>query len=188
MSRDLPVLVESEIEGQQLYTFHLVEFQFDSGTLRFTTLNRNIDFGGNTYGATPDFLSFGNVVESETVEVGSMEFTLSSVDLTVVAQALTEDFTDRPILLYRAFLDRSTYQLIVDPYLIYEGRVTGFTLSENIDQSTSNLVWASASIWSDFQRTAGRRSNHNDQQVFYPGDMAFEYGHSIDFSLKWGRV
>lgn len=188
MSRNLPALIEAEVAKQQVYTFHLVEFQFDSGTLYFTTLNKAVVFNSNTYLASPDFVTFGTITESEKIELGSMFFTLSSVDLTVVAQALLEDFVDRPILLYRGFLDPSTYQVIVDPILLYEGRIKSFKLSENVASGTSTLTWNTASIWADFSRTSGRRTNDNDQQIFYPGDKSFEYAHQVTFDVKWGRT
>lgn len=188
MSRNLPAVIQTEIAKQAVITFHLVEFQFDTGTIRFTSLPRNIVYNSQTYLASPDLLSFGNVVESDRVELGSMFFTLSSVDLSVVAQALLEDFVDRPILLYRAFLDTSTFQLLVDPVLIYEGRITSFKLSEDPQSGTSTLTWQTASMWADFQRTAGRRTNNNDQQVYHPGDLAFEFAHNITFDIRWGRV
>lgn len=188
MSRNLPALVQTEIAKQAIFTFHLVEFKFDTGTLRFTTLPKNIVYDSNTYVASPDWLSFGNVVESDGVELGSMFFTLSSVDLSVVAQALLEDFVDRPILLYRAFLDTTTYDLIVNPILIYEGRITSFKLTEDPQSGDSTLTWQTASTWADFNRTAGRRTNNNDQAVYHPGDLAFEFAHNITFDIRWGRA
>jgi len=188
MSRNLPALITTEIAKETVISFHLVEFLFDSGTIRFTTFPRNIIFNSETYISSPDFLSFGDVIESTDIEIGSMSFTLSGADQSVIAVALLEDFPDREINLYRGFLDQSTYQVIVDPVLIYEGRITGFKLSEDVDSSTSTLTWTTASIWADFNRTAGRRTNNNDQQVFYPGDLAFEYAHLITYDLMWGRT
>ena len=188
MSRNLPALIETEVAKQQLYTFHLVEFQFDSGSLYFTTLQRSIVFNSNTYLASPDLVTFGSITEAEAIELGSMYFTLSSVDTSVVAQALLEDFIDRPILLHRAFLDKTTFQVITDPVLLYEGRIKSFKLSEDPAAGTSTLTWSTASIFADFSRTAGRRTNDNDQQIFNPGDKSFEYAHQVTFDVKWGRT
>ena len=187
MPRNLPALIEAEIVKDATFTFHLIEFQFDTGTIYFSTLPRNILFNSNLYIAGADMISFGNVVESQNVELGSMTFKLSGVDLTNVAQALTEDFMDRPVILRRAFLSTINYSLLADPFIIYEGRITSFKLNENPATGMSDLTWNTASMWADFQTTSGRRSNNNDQQIRFPGDKAFEYAHLTTFDLRWGR-
>jgi len=42
-------------------------------------------------------------------------------------------------------------------------------------------------MWSDFERTAGRRTNDNDQQVYYPGDRGFQFADDALKDIKWGR-
>ena len=65
--------------------------------------------------------------------------------------------------------------------------VANFAVSENPER-TSTITWTVTSEWADFERVGGRRANHQEQQVFFSGDMGFEFIDQIVKDLKWGRA
>jgi len=44
-----------------------------------------------------------------------------------------------------------------------------------------------ASHWKDFEKENGRRTNHNTQQLYFDGDLGFEFAAKTIKDLKWGR-
>ena len=193
MPRGLHVDTVAELEKDGQYIFHMSELLLDAGTLRYTNAHKDISFDGDTYIASGNFIGFGNVVETQRLEISSMSIQLSGVDLTSLATALLDDVVNRRINLYQGLIDPDTYAVIADPLLTYSGLVKGFTFREN-PGGTSALSLATASVFADFDRTTGRRSNHQDQETYLAArsiagvDLGFEFAHISTADLKWGRV
>ncbi len=184
-NRGMSAAMLSEIAGQKIRIFHLLELYFSTvGYL--TTARRNIVWNGNTYHALGNWLSFGEVEESTEIRSGTMNVTLSGVNQANIQMALTENFIERSVIVRRGFLN-ATDQIVIDPLVIFDGRVDSWSLTEDVVQGTSTIVWQAASHWIDFDRTYGRRCNSEDQQIFFPGDRFFEFAAQTD-EIRWGRV
>jgi len=192
MPRGLHVDSIAELETDGQYLFHLIEFEFDAGTERFTDAHKDIVFNSNTYLADARFKSFGDVVETQSLELSSMRFTVSGVDQTALAAALLNDTVNRKVNLYQGLLDTSNYTVINTPTIIYSGRIKSHEFKET-PGGTASLTWNTASVLADFDRTAGRRSNHQDQESYIAirgltgPDYGFEFAHQITPDLRWGR-
>lgn len=78
--------------------------------------------------------------------------------------------------------------LVTDPLLIFDGRIDAPVIEEDPDSGKSTLSIKCSDHWADFERIAGRRTNHSDQQLFYPGDKGFEFADQSVKSIKWGRA
>jgi hypothetical protein len=165
---------------------HLLELVFDSATTRLTDADRTITWGGNDYLALGHFLGFSDIEESSEVEVTSMTGTLSGVDQTYVSLFLSETYLDRPVNLYKAFLDAGL-GVVSDPLLIFSGRLNQPVINENPDDGTCTLAISATSHWVDFERRPGRHTNHAEQQVWFPGDKGFEFSSEIVKEIRWGR-
>lgn len=182
----------AEIVKEKLYIFHLIEFVFDGGTDRFTTAHIDLVYNSETYIASASLIGFGDVSETDRLEISSMDFSVTAVGQALVATALSSDTINRKIILYRGLLDPTTFAIINDPIIIYTGLVTSFSVSENPD-GDSTMTWRTGSVLADFSRTAGRRTNHQDQEAYIAirglsgPDDGFEYSHKNNFNLKWGR-
>jgi hypothetical protein len=53
---------------------------------------------------------------------------------------------------------------------------------------TSIIDLACASHWADFERKAGRLTNINSQQYFFPADTGFRYAANSIKDIKWGKA
>lgn len=184
-NRGMSAAMLAEIAKPQLRLFHLVEMYFTTiGYL--TTGRRNIVWNGNTYSALGNLLSFGDVAESADIRAGSINLVLSGVNQANIATALTENFIDRRVVIRRGFLDASDI-IIVDPIILFDGRIDSWDLNEDVTTGDSTVTWKAASHWIDFERISGRRTNNEDQQVSFPGDKGFEYAAQTE-EIRWGKA
>lgn len=183
--RGMTAAMQTEVAQQQLRMFHLLELYF-SVTGYLTTGNRDIVWGGNTYSALGNWLSFGEVDESADLRAGSVNIGLSGVNQANISTALTENFIERRAVIRRGFFDANN-QVIIDPVILFDGRIDSWSLHEDVDNNTSTITWQAATHWIDFERAAGRRTNHDDQQVWFPGDRGFEFAAETD-DIVWGKT
>lgn len=195
MTRALHADSITELQNDNQYLFHLIEIFFDSGVDRYTTSHSDLVWNSQTYLNSANFISFGNVSENQKMQISSMNFIVSGVNQGNISKVLSENLVDRKILLYRGMLDQVNYTVIPDPILIYSGRIKSFSVSED-PGNTAEVVLQTGSAFADFQRTAGRRSNHQDQEVYLrmigidpdiDPDMGFEFAHQLDQDVQWGR-
>ena len=117
--------------------------------------------------------------------VSKITISLSGVDKTWISRILSENYIDRTVKIYTGFLDNS-YALIVDPVLIFEGRIDQPAISEKWDSGKSTVSIACTNAWVDFTRNTGRHTNHEEQQVFFSGDKGFEFASEIVKDITWG--
>jgi len=186
MPRDLGAANLAEVAKSAVRLVHLVALHFDSGVQRYTDGPAALVFGGNTYSADVNLLDISAVSEDRGVQVGRLRVTLSGVAQANVAVALSEPYTDRLVEVYRGFLD-GTGALVADPYLHYAGRIDAFQVSEDYATGAATVAWEVAPHWVDFERTAGRRTNHQVQQTYFPGDLGFEFASEVAKDVPWGR-
>lgn len=184
-SRGMSAAMLTEIAKQQIRPVHFIELYF-STTEYLTTGRRNITWSGNTYSALGNLLDFGETDESTDMRAGSVNIMLSGVNQGNIAIALTENFIERRAVIRRGFLDASD-QIIVDPIILFDGRIDSWGLSEDVTGGTSVITWSAASHWVDFERVSGRRTNNEDQNVWFPGDKGFEFAAQAD-EIRWGKA
>ena len=185
-NRDMSAAMLAEIAKGVVRTVDLIELQFVGGTEYFAMAWADIVWGGETYQATGDVVSVGAVNEDMDIKVGSIIISMSGVDQSNVSIALSEDYTDRPVSIYRAILD-DTFSVIPEPILIFKGSMTSFSVREDPGSGESVLDWTVASHWADFEKKSGRLTNHESQQIHFPGDKGLEFASEIVKDLKWGR-
>lgn len=186
MDRGASASVITEIGAEQNQPCHLVEMIFDSETIYLTDLDRNASWKGQIYSAAGNFLNFSNIEETAELQVSTVTGSLSGIDQAFVSLFLSENYIDRTVNIYKAFLNVSQ-NIISEPVLIFSGRISGVDIKEDPDAGTSIIIMEAASIWIDFQRRPGRRTTNSEQQSFYPGDIGFEFTSELEKEIIWGR-
>jgi len=183
--RTLSAAMQAALSGQSITPIQLVEFRFDSGTQYLTDAYKTVTYGGNDYLAAGNLLGVSDVDEELAHRITTLQISLSGVNQANISVALTEDFINRDVIIYKGLLD-SDDKLIVDPFNIFRGQLDDFSLSET--DRTATLAWTATSEWADFERVGGRRANHQEQQVFFSGDLGFEFIDQSIKDIKWGRT
>lgn len=187
MDRSASAQVLAEIAAPACRPIHFIEIVFDSSTVRMTDAYRTMSWGGHDWVAMGHFLSFSDIEESGGIEVSSCTLGLSGVDQSYISLFLNNNFIDRPVSIWKGFLDASM-AVITSPLLIFNGRINKPGITEDPAAGSCTLAVEVASNWVDFQRIPGRHTNHTEQQIWYPGDNGFEFATDKATSLKWGSV
>lgn len=190
MARTITAAMVTAMQADRIMPVHLFEFRFDAGTIYNTDAYRDIAWGGNTYLGNGHFAQFSALEETATLIVHQARFSLSGVDQAWVSTVLSYDFLDREALAYLALLDTDSLTPIADPFLIFRGRMDSPSIADDppglSQPGTTTVTVEASSDWADFGRVAGRHTNHEDQQIFFPGDMGFDMASAEMFTaVQW---
>jgi hypothetical protein len=193
MSRNIDTSLQTKLEARQVFVADLIEVHLDTPQY-YTTTNISLqydsasapDAGVNTYLAQNQFLSYGNIVESSDLRVGTLELTFTAVDTTTVALILNNDYIDSRVVIYRAVLNDDFTFTDSDVFLVFDGRITGYSIQET--DTTATITISCASQFADFERTNGRRTNPASQNLYFPTDRGMDFSPQIVKDIRWGKL
>ncbi len=183
MSRNLSPAMSSAKDSKNLIPFNLVEFHFDSGAQYYTNYMSDLSWSGNLY-TRGNITGIPVIDESYDLKIPSITIALSGVNQVNVSTALLENSLDRKVLIYLGLID-SSFDIVIDPVEIFKGRITGWNYKQN--GTAADLSWDVSSHFADFERISGRRTNSEDQRLFFHGDKGLEFSARSDSIIKWGR-
>jgi len=184
MARGLTTAVNNELATDKLNPITLLYLNVGAG-YRFTDHYKDITYDGNTYSASSLFLKVSDISESSEVEVGNISLEFTGADQTIVSLFLSSNYMDREVEVYKGFMD-ANQSLIANPFLLFKGRIESFNLDEDLNNSDVQIVVASH--WADFDKIKGRKTNTNSQQLYFTGDVGFDYASQTVQDIKWGRA
>jgi uncharacterized protein CbrC (UPF0167 family) len=186
MDRSSTSAFQTEVAKLQNRPIHLVSVNFDSGTIYMTDSFKDVVYDGNTYQAVGHLMGISDIEEAAEVIVSSVTLSLSGIDQVWISNVLQEDYIDRTVKIYTAFMDES-WALVVDPVLIFEGRMDQPSIEEDPDAGTSSVSVSVTNAWVDFSRKTGRHTNHEEQTLHFAGDKGFEFASEVTPDIVWGR-
>lgn len=187
MDRGASAAFVAEILKSRNQPVYLVEVWFDDVTIRMTDGWVNVVWNGNTYTANGYYLGFSGLSETSDMTIPNVTVQVSAVDQTWISIALSKPYIDRRIAIYKAFLDY-TCVLISSPLLIFDGRIDTMEITDAPDHGSCTIAVTASSQWVDFQRTPGRHTNDDEEQIWYPGDRGFQFVTNINQQIKWGAA
>lgn len=142
-------------------------------------------------------MGFTGLTEDFDIRVGKFGITLSGVGTTYINSFvnLTTDpknkiaYEGARVVVYKAFLSTSNLSLVDTPLLIFDGMIFNVGIEETATSCTISVE--ASSLFSDFERTAGRRTNNGSNWLYQ--------GSTVDTSMaqsgivgqtefKWGRI
>lgn len=157
----------------------------------FSTIVYLTDYGNDltvtglgTFSSSAHLLEISSVTESGALKVNTLNLQMSGVEQSYISIFLQQDYMDRQVRIWRAVID-SNDSVVGAPFLYFDGRIVGFDIEDNKNDSVIDIEIASH--WRDFEKIVNRKTNHNSQQVHFPGDMGFEFASKIVKDLRWGR-
>lgn len=141
------------------------------------------------YTAQGEFLGFTSMTESLDTSVGKFTISMSGLNQELLSDIVTNSSEGKRVLVKKAFLNPTTLQLVQEPITIYEGYIYNYAVSES--QKSCTLSISCASLFSDFERTNGRKTN-NWSNWLYQG---IQYDKAMDKAgfvgqteFLWGRT
>lgn len=154
--------------------------------------------GVNTYTSQGDYMDFGSVSEEFDVKVGKFSIYLGAlsnnyVQNFVYLNPVTGQKVDTEgcrVVIYKAFLNRNSNLTFVDtPIMAFDGVIFNIGISESA--VTSQITIDCATLFADFERSAGRRTNNGSNWLFqgstYDTSLATA-GIVGNTEYKWGRI
>ena len=185
MPRGLSSAVKTKLESGKFTMAHLVKLELNT-TYKYTDYAVNIVDGSDTYVPNGFLRGIGAVSESSSINIGSIDITVSSATQTILSDVLNNGHLNRSVTIKRAILDTDDTVVTSGTFQIYAGYIEGMSITDT--QGDSVITFAVANHWSDFMRFEGRRTNDSSQQHFFNGDKAFEFTSQAGKKLYWGNV
>ena len=185
MPRGLSSAVKTKLESGKFTMAHLVKLELNT-TYKYTDYAVNIVDGSDTYVPNGFLRGIGAVSESASINIGSIDITVSSATQTILSDVLNNGHLNRNVTIKRAILDTDDTVVTSGTFQIYAGYIEGMSITDT--QGDSVINFAVANHWSDFMRFEGRRTNDSSQQHFFNGDKAFEFTSQAGKRLYWGNV
>lgn len=183
MSREIDSATITALNSDNLNLANLVQMDF-STPIKLTDWARDVVALSTTFDSSADLLEIDQFTESSEVQVNASTITLSGVSQTFVSLFLTNDYIDVRTRIWKAVLDNSD-AVIGSPILVFDGRITGYSIVDS--DTTSTVDVEVASHWKDFDLHNGRKTNNNTQQLYFPGDKGFEFASETNKEIKWGK-
>jgi hypothetical protein len=147
------------------------------------------DAGTNVYTAQGDFMGFSGISEDFDVKVGKFTIYLSAIGNNFINKFIGQSTEGKRVVVYKAFLNAQTLAIVQTPILMFDGIIYNIAVNESSKSCQLNLECSS--LFADFERTAGRKTN-NWSNWFYQGaqvDTTMEKtGFVGQTEFKWGKL
>ena len=188
MTRALTTAVKNELATNEIRPIHLITIGFATPvniTDNSFSITSSVSGSSVNYVASDFILGVSNFTEETDVNLSPIDLTLSGTDQTFISTCLNENVINDDVKIFRGFL-QDTNVLFADPFLLYNGQIDSFTISESDTSSTVNL--SIVSHWADFEKQSGRKTNNTSQQRFFSTDVGMDFARQTVQDIKWGRA
>lgn len=161
----------------------MAKLEFDSGTLYLHDGIGSLISGGNTYLGAGRFGGIESAEEALQLVAKPLTLSLSGVDTTIVNEAMTENYQNRPVTIYVGFLNSSN-AFVDTPEIVWEGRMNQMSFTVSRGEASIKL----SCEYRLRREPIIARFSDQDQQVAFPGDRFFDLLPTIaNYAGKWGQ-
>ena len=150
--------------------------------------------GTNTYEAQGNFIGFSGMSEDMEVKVGKFTITLSAIGNDYINKFINYEVEGKRVCIYKAFLGfgntgTDPLALVAAPILMYDGTIYNFSVNETA--KTCQISVDCSSLFADFERSNGRKTNNWSNWLFQgaTSDKCFDKAGWVgQTEFKWGRA
>jgi hypothetical protein len=146
---------------------------------------------GNLYVAAGGLLQMTDFVDSATFAIEKLEIQLAGiVDLPGTSQSVLKtiqelEYIDKPVTIYRAFMEEFK---VAHEVILYQGYISNITGALSGEGDTTTASIETASHWTDFDRVSTRYTNQNSQHDLHPADNGFSFAKEVQKEVQWKEV
>ncbi|MDE2099249.1 MAG: hypothetical protein KGL39_18490 [Patescibacteria group bacterium] len=177
------VLFSSHLADAAVRPILLAILTFKSATVYVWSGVGSLTYGGHTYLGVGSLGRISRVQEGTDVHAYGMSVELSGIDSTLLAESMADIQLGALAQLYFGLLDASG-NIYGSPYCFFSGAIDKPTITPGLKTITISL--ALETKMSNLARPTRRRYTAADQQLYYPGDTAFNWVEILnDQALKW---
>ncbi len=185
MTRTLTTAAKNALDDILIRPFYLFYVEFEGTTLRLFSGDRDLFYGGYSWLGNGWFRGLSSIRETGDIQSTGLDITLSGVPDTMLSLVLTYARQNLPGRLYLGVFD-SSYSVIADPILLYEGGFDVAKISRSIGDLTIALSFESN--LASLRRKREIRFTDQQQKLWYPSDKGFEYVDSLaEWTGFWGN-
>jgi len=139
MSRDIEADALAAVQQPNIAHVYLVDFDFASGHVYLNTSDRTYVYDGNTYLGGGTIGSISGVKETAGTVPEQVTFVLPGVDVDLVATTLRENYHNRSVVIYVAYLDEHD-EMSSTPFILWEGSMDKMLL--HVDEKKVDITLA----------------------------------------------
>lgn len=160
-----------------------VEVNIDGSYTRFSDYHIPYTIDSNSYTALGSLLGITNTRTEIRATNQQLTITLSGLPSSNLAMVQNSDLKGSAVTVHRALFNPVTGALLgttqTNPVIKFKGIITNFGIQEswntNISNSTFTLSLQVQSVIGQLlTKTAGRRTNPNDEKKFFSSDVSFD--------------
>lgn len=181
--------LEQIVSKESIQYFDCVAVNIDSShNYYFTQAPYNLTLtDGNTYQAAGGLLQVTDFVDNANFSIEKLEIQLAGiVELptgeTVLKTIQELDYIDKPVTIYRAFMENFT---VAHQIVLYKGYINNVSGALGAGGDTTTCAISTASHWTDFDRVSTRYTNNNSQHTYYPNDDGFSFAKEVQKEVIW---
>jgi hypothetical protein len=151
--------------------------------------------GNNVYQAQGEFMGFSEMAENFDVALGKFTIYLSGLGTDYLNKFTANNPEGKRVVIYKAFLEYAVVNdieglyVVPDPLMMFDGVVYNVTATES--RSTCQINVECSTLFADFDRTSGRRTNTGSNWLFqgtqYDTSME-QAGFVGESNFLWGKV
>lgn len=160
---------------------YLIKKRINGDWLYITDRDTPIQYGGATY--QPGYIDDQSVSDIEITsepKTNDLDIDLDANENSFVAYFLNSGWANGPVTVYEQHWDDEGAILTKN---VFEGLIDDFSMDEKSRKITEKV----ASVWADFEKQAGTRTNSKSQQRFYPNDTGFDHVARAKRKIYWGK-
>ncbi len=148
-----------------------------------------------TFKAAGGLLAISEITDNAVFSVEKLNITvagivpLNSTDDPIMIEAQTLEYIDKPVTIYRAFLNPDNAEIngsIVEHQLVvFKGYIDAMNITQDSSGDTTQVSIDISSHWTNFDRVSTRYTNNTSQQAYFATDVGFQYAVDIQKEITW---
>lgn len=149
-----------------------VRLSLPGGTVRVNGSAADLQLGDETFLGVGGLGAISFVEESAELRAYDCTLSLSGIPTDSIALALTEAYQGAPGTIWEVLFDRATGLPIVEPIVIFRGRIDQMTIELG---QTATVTVTLQDFMADWERPRIRRYTDEDQRNRHPGDTGMRF-------------
>ena len=159
----------SKFIAVDLVELYMIDENGQNDFVFLTNAGFDIEHSGRTYSAQGNYLGFSSVSEDFDVRVGKFSIYVSALNVPLVNKFYGKDFEGKRVVIRKAFLDFDpmTLEIVDQPIMVFDGIIYNIIITET--NSTASMQIECSTLWADFERVNGRKTNNSSNHLFQRG-------------------
>jgi hypothetical protein len=157
--------------------------KFKISTTWYYLTNDDIEtvYEGRTY--LPGYLLDVDDIEiNSTPKVEDSDIIIDGNDSVFIGLFLSQNWMNNPLQLIQLYIDKNGG--LIRSEIAYDGLLSDVSISTSDSYEITLTV---SSIWKDFEKQAGIKTNSTSQNIHHPSDTGFEHTAKATKSVPWGK-